>query len=77
MQKGVLGPEASIGKLFWTSWHRRFGETAMDVLGADALLVDAGRRRRVRARRAAPHLHVEPGGDDLRRRERDPTQHHR
>ena len=41
--KGVLGPEASIGKLFWTTWHRSLGETAMDVLGADALLVDASR----------------------------------
>jgi alkylation response protein AidB-like acyl-CoA dehydrogenase len=36
----VLGPEASIGKLFWTTWHRNFGETAMKVLGADALVVD-------------------------------------
>ena len=40
LKHGTLGPEASIGKLFWTSWHRRFGETAMDVLGADGLLVD-------------------------------------
>ena len=37
---GSVGPEASIGKLFWTSWHRRFGETAMDVIGTDALLVE-------------------------------------
>ena len=36
-----VGPEASIGKLFWTTWHRSFGETAMDVLGADALTVSA------------------------------------
>jgi alkylation response protein AidB-like acyl-CoA dehydrogenase len=40
LQRGALGPEASIGKLFWTSWHRRFGETAMDVMGADAMLVE-------------------------------------
>ena len=40
LKTGALGPEASIGKLFWTSWHRRFGETAMDVMGTDALLVD-------------------------------------
>jgi len=39
VQKGTLGPEASIGKLFWTSWHRNFGETAMKVLGSDALAV--------------------------------------
>jgi alkylation response protein AidB-like acyl-CoA dehydrogenase len=40
VHRGVLGPEASIGKLFWTTWHRNFGETAMKVLGADALVVD-------------------------------------
>ena len=39
VHKGVLGPEASIGKLFWTTWHKAFGETAMRVLGADALEV--------------------------------------
>jgi alkylation response protein AidB-like acyl-CoA dehydrogenase len=40
VQRGVLGPESSIGKLYWSNWHRNFGETAMDVLGADAMLVD-------------------------------------
>jgi alkylation response protein AidB-like acyl-CoA dehydrogenase len=40
VHRGVLGPEASIGKLFWTSWHRNFGETAMKVMGADALVVE-------------------------------------
>jgi alkylation response protein AidB-like acyl-CoA dehydrogenase len=40
VQKGVLGPESSIGKLYWTNWHRNLGETAMDVLGADALVVE-------------------------------------
>jgi alkylation response protein AidB-like acyl-CoA dehydrogenase len=39
VHKGTLGPEASIGKLFWTTWHRAFGETAMRALGADALTV--------------------------------------
>jgi alkylation response protein AidB-like acyl-CoA dehydrogenase len=39
VQKGTLGPEASIGKLFWTTWHRNFGETAMRVLGTDGLQV--------------------------------------
>src|SRR5262249_34726778 len=37
VHKGVLGPEASIGKLYWTTWHKAFGETAIRVLGADAL----------------------------------------
>lgn len=36
---GVLGPEASIGKLYWSNWHRDLGETAMEVLGAEAMLV--------------------------------------
>ena len=43
-RKGVLGPEASIGKLFWSTWHRNLGELAMDVLGPD------GRDHRGRAR---------------------------
>jgi alkylation response protein AidB-like acyl-CoA dehydrogenase len=45
VQKGVVGPEASIGKLYWTTWHKAFGETATRVLGADAMTVtraDAG-----------------------------------
>ncbi len=39
-KKGVLGPESSIGKLYWSNWHRNLGETAMEVLGADALIVE-------------------------------------
>jgi alkylation response protein AidB-like acyl-CoA dehydrogenase len=39
VHKGTLGPESSIGKLYWTTWHKAFGETAMRVLGADALNV--------------------------------------
>jgi len=39
VQKGSLGPEASIGKLYWSSWHRDLGETVMQVLGADAMLI--------------------------------------
>ena len=39
VQCGVIGPQASIGKLYWTSWHRELGETAMAVLGSDALVV--------------------------------------
>jgi alkylation response protein AidB-like acyl-CoA dehydrogenase len=40
VKTGVLGPESSIGKLYWSSWHRRLGEVAMHVLGTDGLLVD-------------------------------------
>jgi alkylation response protein AidB-like acyl-CoA dehydrogenase len=34
-----LGPEASIGKLHWSSWHRQLGELAMDVHGAAATVL--------------------------------------
>lgn len=39
VKRGVLGPSSSIGKLFWSNWHRTLGERAMDVLGTDGLLV--------------------------------------
>ena len=39
VSRGVIGPSSSIGKLFWSNWHRTLGERAMDVLGTDALLV--------------------------------------
>jgi alkylation response protein AidB-like acyl-CoA dehydrogenase len=44
VRRGVLGPEASIGKLYWSTWHRRLGELAMDVLGPDSQVLpgDAG-----------------------------------
>jgi len=32
VQNGHLRPEASVGQLYWTTWHRNFGETAMKVL---------------------------------------------
>jgi alkylation response protein AidB-like acyl-CoA dehydrogenase len=38
VRTGVLGPEASIGKLFWSTWHRDLGELAMDVLGPSAAI---------------------------------------
>jgi alkylation response protein AidB-like acyl-CoA dehydrogenase len=31
------GPDASIGKLFWSEYHKEVTELAVDVLGADAL----------------------------------------
>jgi len=40
VKTGVLGPESSIGKLYWSSWHRRLGEIGMHVLGTDGLLVE-------------------------------------
>jgi alkylation response protein AidB-like acyl-CoA dehydrogenase len=32
------GPEASVNKLFWSEYHRRLGEIAMDVVGTAALV---------------------------------------
>ena len=31
------GPEASVSKLFWSEYHKRFGEIAMRVVGADGM----------------------------------------
>ncbi|MFI7167212.1 acyl-CoA dehydrogenase family protein [Rhodococcus erythropolis] len=38
LEKGKFGPEASIGKYYWSKWHQEFTDLAMDVLGPDALL---------------------------------------
>ncbi|MFP3902281.1 MAG: acyl-CoA dehydrogenase family protein, partial [Acidimicrobiia bacterium] len=35
-ERGSLGREALIGKLFWATFHRGLGELAMDVLGVEA-----------------------------------------
>jgi alkylation response protein AidB-like acyl-CoA dehydrogenase len=35
---GVIGPEASISKLYWSEYHRDLTRLALDVLGADALV---------------------------------------
>ena len=37
------GPDAAISKLYWSEYHRRVTELAMDILGADGL-VPTGRR---------------------------------
>ena len=41
---GLPGPEQSIGKLWWATWHRRLGELAMMVRGAAAMTADDGAR---------------------------------
>ncbi len=38
MGAGVPGPEASIGKLFWGTWHSDLGELMVDIMGASALI---------------------------------------
>ncbi len=37
---GEPGPETSINKLYWASFHRRLGELAMDVLAAAGTVLD-------------------------------------
>ena len=37
MGAGVPGPQASISKLFWGSWHRDLGNLTIDILGASGL----------------------------------------
>lgn len=41
-EQGELGRTASIGKLYWSEWHQRLGELAMDVLGAEAEVAEPG-----------------------------------
>jgi alkylation response protein AidB-like acyl-CoA dehydrogenase len=36
------GPEASVAKLFWSEFHKRFGEIAIGIEGADGLLRPEG-----------------------------------
>jgi hypothetical protein len=38
---GSQGPEASISKLVWATWHRGLGELAMEVAGASSLVAAA------------------------------------
>lgn len=40
MGAGIPGPEASIGKLLWGTWHRNLGELMVDLQGAQALVTD-------------------------------------
>jgi alkylation response protein AidB-like acyl-CoA dehydrogenase len=36
------GPEASVAKLFWSEYHQRFADIALDVLGAQGILRPPG-----------------------------------
>jgi alkylation response protein AidB-like acyl-CoA dehydrogenase len=36
------GPEASVAKLFWSEYHRRLGEIAIEIVGTDALVRPGG-----------------------------------
>lgn len=39
---GTLQKEAMIYKLYWSTWHRNLGKLAMDVLGPESEILDAG-----------------------------------
>ncbi|MCU1750118.1 acyl-CoA dehydrogenase family protein [Pseudomonas sp. 6D_7.1_Bac1] len=45
---GTLRKEATIYKLFWSTWHANLGKLAMDVLGAEAELLEAAPYRLTR-----------------------------
>jgi alkylation response protein AidB-like acyl-CoA dehydrogenase len=44
-EAGTPGPEASITKLYWATWHRNLGELAMDVLGPRSEIGDGAADR--------------------------------
>jgi alkylation response protein AidB-like acyl-CoA dehydrogenase len=51
IEHGVPGPEGSLAKIQWADINQRLGELAMDVLGADALVLDpVWSQRMLRAR---------------------------
>ena len=39
---GTPGPEASVGKLHWSSWHQRLAALSMDLMGPHGLVPAAG-----------------------------------
>jgi alkylation response protein AidB-like acyl-CoA dehydrogenase len=39
---GSLQKEALIYKLYWATWHRELGELAMDVMGPESQILEAG-----------------------------------
>jgi alkylation response protein AidB-like acyl-CoA dehydrogenase len=43
-RRGEPGPEVSLAKLQWATWHRALGELAVDVLGPAIELDDALQR---------------------------------
>ena len=81
------GPDGAISKLYWSEYHRKVTELAVDILGADAL-VPTGRPPSSAFQTDDPgapellgvvgrHVPQRPGRHDLRRVVADPAQHHR
>ena len=81
------GPDAAIGKLYWSEYHKIVTELAVDILGADALAPtgrgpstafqtdDAGRAELVEL--VGRHVPQRPRRHDLRRLVAGAAQHHR
>ncbi|MGV9852057.1 hypothetical protein ACWDWU_25280 [Streptomyces sp. NPDC003442] len=69
---GEPGPEVSFAKLYWSTWHREFGELAMDVLSIDGQgpPYDLSFAQRVFLFSRADTIY-------LRGVQRDPAEHHR
>ena len=42
MRGDNLGEQTSLSKLSWATWHRDFGELAVDLLGPEATIVGDG-----------------------------------
>jgi len=42
IQGGTPGPEASVGKLHWSTWRQRLGILEMDLLGPESMVVTDG-----------------------------------
>jgi alkylation response protein AidB-like acyl-CoA dehydrogenase len=38
------GPEASVSKLFWSEYHKRLGEIAVNVLGPESMIATTGQQ---------------------------------
>lgn len=38
LREGHFGPEASIGKYYWSRWHKEFTELGMEILGPNSVL---------------------------------------
>ncbi len=88
LRDGELGPAASISKLYWSEYHQRVSELAMQIMGADGL-VPTGRRPSRNVRTDAPgapnstaswtnvFLLNARAGHGVRGELRDPAQHPR
>lgn len=77
LREGHFGPEASIGKYYWSRWHKEFTELGMEIPGPNSVLglewddTDADKRETALRRSFVRTCRV-----DLRRFQRDSEEHH-